>query len=196
MKKKLGPVNALYPMPTTLVGAMVDGRPNFLTIAHVGILNHGTPQYISLGINKRHYTTRGVHQAKTFSVCLPGENLMVETDYCGLASGGNTDKSGLFTVFYGETETAPMIEECPVCMECRLHDVLDYETHDVVVGEVVATYADENVLSDGGIDITAVRPLLFDMASVQYFALGEALGGCWSVGKEMKQRLKEQKTSM
>ena len=50
----IGPVNALYPMPTTLVGTTVNGKPNFLTIAHVGILNHGTPQYLSLSLGKVH----------------------------------------------------------------------------------------------------------------------------------------------
>ena len=46
--KPIGPVNALYPMPTTLVGVTVDQKPNFLVVAHVGILNHGTPQYLSI----------------------------------------------------------------------------------------------------------------------------------------------------
>ena len=48
--KPIGPVNALYPMPTTLVGATVNNKPNFLAVAHVGILNHGTPQYLSIGL--------------------------------------------------------------------------------------------------------------------------------------------------
>ena len=36
MKKTLNAINALYPTPTVLVGAMVDGKPNFITIAHIG----------------------------------------------------------------------------------------------------------------------------------------------------------------
>ena len=54
--KPIGPVNALYPMPTTLVGATVSGKPNFLAVAHVGILNHGTPQYLSIGLAKMHFS--------------------------------------------------------------------------------------------------------------------------------------------
>jgi len=51
--KPIGPVNTLYPMPTTLVGATVNGKPNFLAVAHVGILNHGSPQYLSIGLHQR-----------------------------------------------------------------------------------------------------------------------------------------------
>jgi flavin reductase (DIM6/NTAB) family NADH-FMN oxidoreductase RutF len=184
--EKLGPVNALYPTPTTLVGTVVDGRPNFLAIAHVGIMNHGTPQFISIGVNKAHYSHGGIVANRTFSVCIPSEEMMVETDYCGIASGKKTDKSTLFEVFYGALETAPMIVRCPVCMECRLDRTFDFDTHDVFVGEIVETYADGSVLTEGKIDIGKVRPLLFDMRSLKYWRLGEAIGRCWSEGRQFK----------
>ena len=182
----IGAVNALYPMPTTLVGATVNGKPNFLTVAHVGILNHGTPQYLSIGLGKVHYSNAGINQNRTFSICMPSEELMVETDYCGLKTGKKVDKAALFDIFYGELKTAPMIRQCPVNMELRLYDVLDFDTHDIFVGELVQTYADDSVLANGKIDVSKLRPLLFDMASVKYWRLGEAVGNCWNVGKTLK----------
>jgi len=182
----IGPVNALYPMPTTLVGATVNGKPNFLAVAHVGILNHGTPQYLSIGLSKSHYTNTGIHESKAFSICLPSEDLMQETDYCGIMTGKKTDKAALFDVFYGELKTAPMIRQCPVNMELTLHEVLDFKTHDIFVGELVETYAEDTVMTDGRVDIAKVRPLLFDMASVNYWRLGPSLGKCWNVGKSLK----------
>jgi flavin reductase (DIM6/NTAB) family NADH-FMN oxidoreductase RutF len=182
----IGAVNALYPMPTTLVGATVNDKPNFLTVAHVGILNHGTPQYLSIGLGKVHYSNAGINQNRTFSICMPSEELMVETDYCGLKTGKKVDKAALFDIFYGELKTAPMIRQCPVNMELRLHDVLDFDTHDIFIGELVQTYADDKVLTKGKIDVAKLRPLLFDMASVKYWRLGEAIGNCWNVGKTLK----------
>jgi flavin reductase (DIM6/NTAB) family NADH-FMN oxidoreductase RutF len=79
-----------------------------------------------------------------------------------------------------------MIRQCPVNMELRLHDVLDYETHDIFVGELVQTFAEAAVLKAGKVDLTRLNPLLFDMGSIQYFGLGEPLGRCWSVGKALK----------
>ena len=102
MMNPIGPVNALYPMPTTLVGVTVNGKPNFLAVAHVGILNHGSPQFLSIGLHKSHYSNAGIFENKAFSICLPSEALMVETDYCGIMTGKKTDKAALFDVFYGE----------------------------------------------------------------------------------------------
>jgi flavin reductase (DIM6/NTAB) family NADH-FMN oxidoreductase RutF len=179
----IGNVNALYPTPATLVGALVNGKPNFITIAHIGIM---TLHEISLGVNKVHYTNSGIRENKTFSVCMPSEVLMVETDYCGIVSGKKADKSALFDVFYGELKTAPMIRQCPVCMECRLVRTVDFANHDVFVGSIVQTHAHEAVLTDGKPDLAKIKPLLFDMNSMSYWALGRELGKCWSVGKQLK----------
>lgn len=187
MKRNLGAVNALYPSLTTIVGAVVDGRPNFLAIAHVGIMNHGQPQYLSFGISKTHYTNQGILEHREFSVCIPGQELVAETDYVGLVTGKSTDKSQVFELFWGELAHAPLIQGCPVCMECRLDRVLDFATHDVFIGEIVATHAEESVLrADGKIDIGRVRPLLFDMASIKYWSLGDEVAPCWNVGKKLK----------
>jgi len=88
----------------------------------VGILNHGTPQYLSISLGKVHYSNSGVHENRAFSICLPSEDLMVETDYCGIKTGKKTDKAALFDIFYGQAGTAPMIRQCPVNMELKLHE--------------------------------------------------------------------------
>ena len=153
----------------------------------MGIFNHGTPQYLSFGINKAHYSNQGIIEHKEFSVNIPSEALVVETDYVGLVSGKNTDKSAVFELHYGSLAHAPLIVACPVVMECRLHSTLDFTSHDVFVGEIVATHVAPEVLTaEGKIDFTLVKPLLFDMQGVRYLALGPEVGKCWNVGKTMK----------
>ena len=187
MKKNIGVVNGLYPSLTTIIGAVVQGKPNFLTIAHVGILNHGIPQYLSFGINKAHYTNQGIIEHKEFSVNIPSEALVVETDYMGLVSGKNSDKSAVFDLHYGSLAHAPLIVSCPVVMECRLQSTLDFSSHDIFIGEIVATHVDPEVLTpEGKIDLTLVKPLLFDMQGMRYLALGPEVAKCWNVGKAMK----------
>ncbi len=183
MKKELGAKNCLYPLPMTLVGALVDGKPNYIAIAHVGILDPGS---VSLGMNRTHYTNAGIRQNKTFSVNIPNEDLVVKTDYCGLVSGKNQDKSALFKTFFGKLRTAPMIEECPVNMECRLLKTLDFPRHDIFMGEVVNAYCDESVLTDGVLDFDKMRPLLFTMGDAGYWSMGKRLESAWSVGKNLK----------
>ena len=180
MKTRLGQTNLLYPTPTTLVGALVDGKPNFLTIAYVGIMDH---THLSVGMNKSHYTNAGIKANGAFSLCLPSEEMVATTDYCGLVSGRDTDKAALFDLFYGELGNAPMIEQCPVCIECRLDRIIDFPAHEVFVGEIVQTFAEEAVLKDGKLDLALVRPLLFDMTSRQYWRLGPAIAPCWNIGR-------------
>ena len=188
MKKTLDGINVLYPTPATIVGAIVDDKPNFITIAHIGIVNHAKPYLISLSMAKPHYSNIGIKENKAFSVNIPSENLVVETDYVGLVSGKKTDKADVFEIFYGSLEQAPMITACPINMECRLYDTYDTPTHDLFIGEIVETYADESVLKDGKVDLASVRPLLFDMSSIQYWSIGNPLAKCWNVGKKMKQK--------
>lgn len=186
MKKTLNAINALYPTPTVLVGAMVDDKPNYITIAHVGIVNHARPYLISLSSAKAHYTNEGIRKNREFSVNIPSEDLVVQTDYAGIVSGKNTDKSELFEIFHGQLENAPMIKQCQVNMECRLYDIYDTPTHDLIIGEIVETYAAESVLTEGKIDLAKLKPLLFDMSSIKYWSLGGIVADCWKVGKQLK----------
>ncbi len=182
MKTELGAKNCLYPMPTTLIGATVDGSPNFITIAHVGIMDLGD---VSLGMAKTHHTNHGIKDHKTFSVNVPSTAQIKETDYCGLVSGKRANKAGLFDVFYGTLKTAPMIAECPINMECRLVKTVDFPKHDVFVGEITSTYADDSVLTDGAVDFAKVQPILFTMPDQGYWKLGERFAKAWSIGKDL-----------
>jgi flavin reductase (DIM6/NTAB) family NADH-FMN oxidoreductase RutF len=188
-KLSIGPENALYPSLTTIVGAMVDGKPNWITIAHVGIMNHASgdvPQYLSIGLNKSHYTNQGIREHKEFSINIPSQKMLELTDYVGLVSGVNVDKSNLFTVTKGSLEYAPMIADCPVSMECKLAQTVTLGHHEVFIGEVVDTWVHEECLSDGKPDLALINPLLFDFMKVDYWSLGDRTGKPWRDGKALK----------
>ena len=182
MKNKLGAKNCLYPMPTTLVGATVNGRPNYITIAHVGIMDLGS---VSLGMSKAHYTNAGIKEHGTFSINIPSVDMVQVTDYCGLVSGKRVDKAPLFETFYGKLRTAPMIQGCPINMECKLIQTVDFPRHDIFIGEIVETYCDDAYLSEGVVDFAKVQPILFVMNDKSYWKLGERFAQAWDVGKSL-----------
>ncbi|MHB8895394.1 MAG: flavin reductase family protein [Candidatus Geothermincolia bacterium] len=182
MKKTIGPKNCLYPMPVTIVGASVEGKPNYITIAHVGIVDF---LHVSLSMGKQHYTNEGIRENGTFSVNLPTVTMVKETDYCGLVSGRKFDKASVFKTFYGTLETAPMIDECAVNMECRLVGTMDMPKHDVFIGEIVETFCKEELLAGELVDFSRLDPILFAMYDKAYFKLGERFADAWSVGKEL-----------
>jgi flavin reductase (DIM6/NTAB) family NADH-FMN oxidoreductase RutF len=97
------------------------------------------------------------------------------------------DKSGLFRVFYGELETAPLIEECPLGLECRLYQVVELPANDLFIGEIVAAYADEDCLTDGRPDILKINPLVLTMPDNNYWTVGEQAGQAWQAGKKLKE---------
>lgn len=174
----------VYPMPMTIVGAEVNGKANFMAVAWVTRVCY-QPPLIAVSLNKAHYTNAGVHEHKCFSVCIPDINLMEKTDYSGIVSGKKTDKSALFTVFKGETTGAPMIDECPLCMECKVHSVVDFPTNELFIGEIVGAYIKEEFITDGKPDIKKMNPFVLTMPDNFYWSVGEQLGKGWSIGKNL-----------
>jgi flavin reductase (DIM6/NTAB) family NADH-FMN oxidoreductase RutF len=175
----------LPPMPMTLVGARAAGRPNFMAAAWVTRLNM-TPPLIGVSINQRHLTGEGIRETGTFSICLPGPGLVEKADYCGLVSGRKVDKAALFDVFYGELETAPMVRECPLCLEVRLTQTVELPTANFFIGEIVAGWADGDILTDGKPDVERYKPMLLTMPDNRYWSLGDVVADAWSVGKTLK----------
>jgi len=184
-KKKLGPQPMIWPHPTVLVGANVDGKPDFATVAWAGVAA-GNPLSITIGLQPHRYSLKGIYQNRTFSVNIPSVDLVKETDYCGLVSGADTDKvkDCKFKVFYGKTVSAPLIEQCPINLECEVSHILNLGSHMLVVGKVVETHFSEDCLTDEKPDINKVRPFAFGPGG--YFAIGKAFAEAFKIGREIK----------
>jgi flavin reductase (DIM6/NTAB) family NADH-FMN oxidoreductase RutF len=148
-------------------------------------VNHDPPA-ISVASNKRHYTNRGIRENRTFSVNIPSVDMIEVTDYCGIVSGSKVDKSVLFTPFYGELGTAPMIEECPLNLECRVLQTVIISSMEAFIGEIVTVYTEERYLSGGLPDIIKINPIIFAMHRDQYFRLGEYLAPAYKIGKKFR----------
>jgi flavin reductase (DIM6/NTAB) family NADH-FMN oxidoreductase RutF len=183
-KQQIG-TNFFIPMPVVLMGTQVKGRDNFMAVGWCARVN-GNPPMIACGIAKNHATPGGVAENKTFSLNIPSSDLLEKTDYCGIVSGANTDKSKVFDVFYGSTKTAPMISECPVTLECRLVEDVSLPTHHLFIGEIVGVYADGKVLRDGKPDFPLIDPLFLTIPDNRYWTLGKHAGNAWSAGKKFK----------
>jgi flavin reductase (DIM6/NTAB) family NADH-FMN oxidoreductase RutF len=110
----------------------------------------------------------------------------VKTDYCGIRSGKDVDKSEIFEIFYGNLENAPMIKECPVTAECTLHELVDLSTHYLVLGEVKHIYSEERFMTNGVLDQKKLNFLLFTNPARQYWTLGNVVADAYSIGKKLE----------
>lgn len=117
---------------------------------------------------------------------VPSASRLDAVDYCGLVSGTATDKSGVFEVVYGELRSAPMVADCPVAMEYRVVEIVSLPSHDLVIGEIVAAYADPAVVADGQARVADADPLLLTMPDNAYHSLGEVRGRAWSAGRALR----------
>jgi flavin reductase (DIM6/NTAB) family NADH-FMN oxidoreductase RutF len=184
-KVKIGKNTFVYPMPMVLVGTVVDGKENFMAVGWVSRVNFNPPM-IALALGNFHYTNKGIHSNKTFSVNIPGADLIEKVDYCGLVSGEKKDKSKVFDVFYGGLSTAPMIQECPLCMECTLYNAIELPSNTLFIGEIIETYSEERYLTKGKPDIEKILPFTLTMPDNNYWKVGENAGPAWSIGKNFK----------
>ena len=175
MKKNIGSKIALYPTPLVVVGAMVNGKPNWLLVGHLGIMGH---DHIMISLAKAHYTNQGVIANKALSVNIVTEEWLKKADHVGCVSGHKEDKSTLFEYEVGESG-APLLTEARLTMECTLEDTYETQGFDNFILKIKNTFADDSILTEKDIiDYRKLKPVLFEMPSYEYLKTGDVIGKC------------------
>ena len=181
MKKNIGNALALYPTPLVVVGAMVDGKPNWLLVGHLGIIGH---DHVMVSLSSAHYTNKGIKATKKLSINIVDEAMLAKADHSGCVSGSKEDKSALFD-YVTDDAGVPMIVQAPVTMVCSVEDIYETKGFESFICTIDATYAEENVLNEAGkIDYHTLKPVLFEMPAYEYLRTGDVIGKCMSFGKE------------
>jgi flavin reductase (DIM6/NTAB) family NADH-FMN oxidoreductase RutF len=170
------------PFPTVLVGAEVNGKPNYTTIGACGVVCEDP--VLSISLKSTHYSTAGVKGNGFFSVNIPSAGLITQTDYCGTVSGHSADKSVVFTPFYDELGKAPLIRECPLNFLCKVIQTMPVFNFDLFLGQIVAVYADESCLTDGRPDAKKMDPII--MSGGVYLNLGQVIGSAFQTRASLK----------
>jgi flavin reductase (DIM6/NTAB) family NADH-FMN oxidoreductase RutF len=178
------------PWTQTLLGSHVNGKVNFMALDWLTRVNY-RPAMLGVCVNKGHATNEAIRRTNEFSVNVPSADMVAITDYCGIASAKNEDKSKLFEVFYGALKAAPMITACPLNIECRLVRTVDLPTNTFFIAEIVAIYSEEQWLSGGKPDVKKIRPFLLTMPDNRFWAVGDQVGNAWKDGVSYREKLKK-----
>lgn len=184
-KKTRGRTMPPLALPVCLLGSNVRGKPNYCTVAWFTMIDDEPPT-IGLVIGKDRRTKDGILENQTFSVSLPSADMAVPVDYVGITSGRQEDKSSVFRSFYGKLGTAPMVEECPVAMECELKQIVELEGTDLVIGEIMEVYAEERAYHGNEPDPVVLDPLMYLSSAAAYHRLGERVADAFKVGKHYR----------
>ncbi len=182
MEKVMVGKSSIRVSTAVIAGVLVNGKPNYSTLGSFGGMSIDPP-IVYISVNKAHYSNAGIKENGYFSVNIPSKNLVKETDYVGIVSGRDTDKSGVFKAFYGSVNKAPMIEECPVNILCKLVNTVDLPRNEVFIGEIIETYVGKEYLVDGKPDVKRINPLL--LAGGNYCELGNPVGITRVAGKAL-----------
>ena len=181
MRKNFGAKPTLYPQAVFIICAYDEnGKPNAMNAAWGGVAD-ANKIFICIS---NHKTTQNILARKAFTVSMGTADQVVACDYVGIVSGNDEpnkmEKAGFHTV-KSEFVDAPIIEELPMTLECRL---ISYDTeNDYLFGEIVNVSADESVLNEKGkVDPKKLRPITFDPMNNAYLVLGEQVGNAFRDG--------------
>ena len=185
MRKNFGVKNWLYPMPVLIIGTYDEnGAPNAMNAAWGGI--YDTNQ-VMVCLADDHKTTENIKKTKAFTVSFATVDTVAACDFVGIVSANDEpnkfSKAG-FHATKSELVNAPIINELPMTVECRL---LKFNEDGICIGEIVNVSADESVLDENGkIDAKKLQPIIYDSATHAYWSFGERVGKAFSDGRKIK----------
>lgn len=171
------PGNMLYPLPVVMISvADKEGRSNIITVAWAGTVCTNPPM-VSISVRPERYSYSILKETGEFVINLTTKDLVYATDYCGVKSGRDVDKfkEMKLTPVQGQFVKAPMIAESPVCLECKVKEVIPLGSHDMFLAEVVAVHADDKYMDEKGkFHLEKAEPIVYSHGA--YLATGETLG--------------------
>ena len=181
----------LSPVPAVMVSCGDMEKSGVFTVAWTGIINSTPPKtYISVRPSRHSYQM--IKESGEFVINLTTEALVRATDSCGVLTGAKVDKFAKFglTKEKAQEVNAPLIGESPLCLECRVTDVVPLGTHDMFIADIVAMDIEESLV-DGDGKLHLEKAKLIAYSHGEYFALGKRLGSFgYSVRKKRSPKKK------
>ncbi len=184
MRKNIKTTEAIFPMPVLMIATYNDDESvNVMNAAWGTMLERDE---IMLNLTESHKTVKNIRKRKAFTVSLANSKNVEAADYFGVVSGNNTsnkfEKSGL-TSTKSENVDAPIINEFPVCMECKL---IEKENSESIIGKVVNVTALESVIENGNVSIELLDAIAFDPYTHGYYKVGKRVGNAFKDGLKLK----------
>lgn len=167
----------LYPVPAVMVSCQRAGeKPNIITVAWCGTIC-SDPVMVSISVRKERYSYGIISETGEFVINLTTKELAFATDYCGVKSGKDHDKfkEMKLTALKAEKLSCPIIAESPVNIECKVTEIKELGSHDLIIAEVVAVDVSEEFLDENGkFDLNGTGLMAYSHG--EYFTLGEKIG--------------------
>ncbi len=185
MRTNLKPKGVVYPLPVLIIGSFDEnGVANAMNAAWGTVCD---TNQVLIVISANHKSTKNILLKKEFTLSFADVNNVIEADYVGIVSGNddiNKIMKTKWTVSKAGFVDAPIFEELPLTLECK---VVEYdEDKEILIGEVMNITADESILTDGKVDLSKFKPLVYDTYNHSYISLGQKVGNAFKDGLKLK----------
>jgi flavin reductase (DIM6/NTAB) family NADH-FMN oxidoreductase RutF len=191
MKRSIGATTLVYPTPVFIIGTYgQDDGPNAMVCAWGGICSSDPPS-VAISVRKARYTYENLMERKAFTISVPSERHVKESDYFGMVSGKVEDKFGStgLKAVASKLVDAPYVGEFPLVLECRVTHVTDLGAHTQFVGEIKDVKVDEDCLDEEGLpEVSKIMPFWYSPSDHSYYAMGMNLGEAYRTGGEFRHR--------
>lgn len=182
--------NMVYPLPAVLISCKREGeKPNLFTVAWTGTICTN-PAMVYISVRPERYSYSIIEESKEFVINLSNEDIVKAVDFCGVRSGRTVDKfkeTGL-TPVPAQMVKAPLVEESPVNIECRLKEIVKLGSHDMFIAEVLGVNVDKKYLNEKG-KFELGKSKLVAYSHGEYYGLGNLIGTFgYSVRKDKKKK--------
>ncbi len=178
MKREILFRKSPFPLPLVVIGAGTVEKPNASLYIWFSQFNEDPP-VIAIGIKKKRYTYGLIKENGDFSVNIPTEEFLEKVDLVGTSTGRSIDKFREYglTPMLGKFVKAPLIGEFPINMEVKVKDEIEFTDHSMIIGEVLNTWIEEDLLKEGGkiLDIKKLKPIIVNYSDLSYYGLGNFL---------------------
>lgn len=185
MRKDFGKKTIITPLPVVIIGTYDEnGKPNAMNAAWAGQVD---ADQIIISLSK-HQTTDNLEKNGEFTVAFATRKTVVESDYFGIESGRKADKIAKagFHAVRGTCVNAPVFEEYPLVLECKVVEMKPDGDGYLLTGETVNMSVDESILTDGKVDLSKMEPIMFDSAMNKYRVIGEIVADAFRAGFALK----------
>ena len=190
MKKDLGVKPYVFPMPVLMIATYgEDGAVDVMNMAWGGVC---AENMVALNIDEDHKTSENIKKRGAFTLSIADLPHIEAADFFGIVSGNKMpdkfERSGL-TAVKSQKVDAPIVEEFPLTLECKVVEAKNeiYGFH--VIGEIVGVLADESVLdTNGKVDPAKLNAFVFDQFQNGYYAIGEKVGQAWHTGAPLMKK--------
>lgn len=188
MKKSFGKKIAAIYTPVWVVGSYgLNFQPNFMTVAWGGVCC-SEPPCLAVSLRKATATYGYIMQEKAFTVNIPGERQAAVTDFFGMVSGRDEDKTarGKIAAVRGEMVCAPIVAEFPINIELKLIHTIELGLHTQFIGEIMDVKIDDMLITEEKPDLQKIMPFIYDTSNRHYYGIGKEVGKAFSIGKVLE----------